>query len=308
MSAERFESSASGRDLVSVVLPYYDREDVLLRAAMSVLNQTHDELLLYLVNDGSTDCSRDIARSIEDDRVRHLDSPGNAGACIARNLGLATARTELVAFMDSDDVWLPEKLERQVAHLRRIQETGEMTSVLGCGWRYANRTDRRSFPPGPFTRSEMLRGVAGTSTQVLLVDRSRAAEGAAFDPSFVSLEERDFVLSCLANDSLLRVLPDVLVEVTRGREDHLANPVKAAAAWERYLTKYRPELAHDDELLSWYHFRAGREHLVAGDRRSMMRHVREAVRFSGGRRLVHLGLGSIAGVTGVAVAQKVLPL
>ena len=294
---------------VSVILPYFNREDTLACAVRSVLDQTHRELLLYLVNDGSTDRSREVAHSFIDDRILHVDAEVNGGACAARNLGLRTATTDLIAFQDSDDEWLPEKLERQVRQLRALQDAGQRVSVLGCGWCYAGRrAGERLFAAGPFSRLDMLRGVAGTSTQMLLVDRAMAVADASFDSTFPSLEERDFVLSCLENGSLVAILPDVLAVVTRGRGDHLANPQKASLAWERYLTKYEEEFSEDDDLRSFYHFRAAREFLVAGRRSAVRVHIVEALRFRRGRRFIHLALGWVAGVKGLAVAQKVVPL
>lgn len=293
---------------VSVVLPYYNRADSLREAALSVLGQTHRDLVLLMVDDGSTDGSRDVAASLDDERVRHIDLPRNVGVCAARNAGLASATTDLVAFMDSDDVWLPHKLERQVATLRARQSAGEELGVLGCGWHFHGHGASRTFAPGPFTRRDLLRPVSGTGTPMLLVDRSVAAPAARFDASFPALVERDFILSCLSNGALLGVLPEVLVTVNRGRDDHVANPQASPRAWELYITKYAADLAEDPELDSWYHFRAGREYLVARRPRGAARHVSPALRRHGGRRAVHLLLGSVAGVKGLAVAQKTVPL
>lgn len=94
----------------------------------------------------------------------------------------------------------------------------------------------------------------------------------------------------------------------RGRSDHVANPVRAAEAWELSLTKYADELKSDPELLSFYHFRAAREHLVARHPRRAVPHVRPALGANRLRRSFHLCLGTILGVKGLAVAQKLLPL
>lgn len=294
---------------VSVILPYFNRADTLERAAQSVLNQTHSNLVLYLVNDGSSDNSRAVARSLRDERVRHIDLPENQGVCRARNAGLDAASTDLIAFMDSDDEWLPKKLEHQIAELRDLQARGENVSVLGCGWSFAgSQPNATDFLPGPFNRLQMLAGVRGTGTPMLLVNRARATESAAFDPAFPALVERDFVLSCLANDSLLAVLPELLVTVNRGRSDHVANPINAAAAWELYLSKYARELSNDQDLLSFYHYRAAREHLVARQPGSASSHVRPALGSNRVRRSFHLSLGLPFGIRGLAVAQKLLPL
>lgn len=294
---------------VSVILPYFNRADTLRTAALSVLKQSHPDLTLYLIDDGSTDRSQDIARSLRDERVVHLATEMNSGVCAARNLGLAQARTQLVAFMDSDDAWLPEKLARQISFLRDLQAIGQRVSVVGCAWRYQDGRLDREFGAGPYRRRDVLAGkVAGTGTPMLLVDRAVAAPDPVFDASFPALAERDFLASCLSNGSLVAVSPEVLAVVTRMRHDHVANPQRAAASYERYLVKYRPEFSNDDRLRSWYHFRACREHLIARNRSEAWNHVAGALRDQPTKRSLHLALGLVAGIKGLAVAQRVLPL
>lgn len=108
--------------LVSVVIPSYNRAGTLAEAARSVLHQTYPELELILVDDGSTDATPQLAEALakEDARVRYVRQE-NAGACAARNHGAQLAKGEYIAFHDSDDVWYPEKLERQMAALQQTQ-------------------------------------------------------------------------------------------------------------------------------------------------------------------------------------------
>jgi glycosyltransferase involved in cell wall biosynthesis len=296
-------------DHVSVVLPYFNRADCLERAAASVLSQTYRELSLYLVNDGSTDGSRAVARGLRDERVVHIDAPGNVGSCAARNLGIEAARSDLVAFMDSDDEWFPEKLETQVAHLRTAQEQGDPVAVVGCGWRYSDSAGpSKDFDAGPFDRVDILNGrVGGVGTPMLLVDRQVAAATAVFDTLMPALQDRDYVLSCIANGSLVAVVPQALAAVTRGRSDHVANNQRAAAAWERLIAKYGTELRNDRALWAWYHYRAARQLFLAGEVRRGVRHVRPALARDPMRKAVHLALTGVARSKGAAVAGRLVP-
>jgi glycosyltransferase involved in cell wall biosynthesis len=103
--------------LVSVILPVYNREALIARAIESVLAQTYRPLELLVVDDGSTDGTRAALESFGD-RIAVFEQP-HAGAYVARNLALRHARGELAAFIDSDDVWLPQKLSWQVPLMRR---------------------------------------------------------------------------------------------------------------------------------------------------------------------------------------------
>jgi glycosyltransferase involved in cell wall biosynthesis len=103
---------------VSVVIPVHNRETLIGRAIDSVLRQTYTDFELLVVDDGSTDGT--VARvqaQTGDPRLRLLRHTTNRGAAAARNTAIMAARGEFIAFLDSDDEWLPDKLERQVACL-----------------------------------------------------------------------------------------------------------------------------------------------------------------------------------------------
>jgi glycosyltransferase involved in cell wall biosynthesis len=109
-------------DLVSVIIPTYDRALGCKTAVESVLCQTHENVEVIVVDDGSRDDTRDVISGI-DERVKYIWQP-NAGVAAARNAGLEAVTGEYVAFLDSDDVWLPWKLEAQLSVLRRFPEAG----------------------------------------------------------------------------------------------------------------------------------------------------------------------------------------
>lgn len=103
--------------LVSVVMPVYNSAATLGASIRSVLAQTHTDLELLVTDDGSSDESMDLLMDFarQDERVLPQAAPERAGAARARNLAIARARGAYVAFLDSDDLWLPAKAERQVA-------------------------------------------------------------------------------------------------------------------------------------------------------------------------------------------------
>lgn len=108
--------------LVSVIMPSYNTARFIGEAIDSVLEQDYPHKELIVIDDGSTDGTVDVVRGYGE-RVR-LITQHNQGAAVARNAGLAAARGELIAFQDSDDLWLPGKLRAQVGHLQRHPEVG----------------------------------------------------------------------------------------------------------------------------------------------------------------------------------------
>lgn len=135
------QQPAAGAGLVSVVTIFLNAEAFLEEAVESVLAQTYDRWELLLVDDGSTDRSTGLARAYaarHPERVRYLEHPGhrNHGMSASRNLGIRHARGEFIALLDADDVWLPQKLERQVAALDQNPEAAMASgpTLLWHGW------------------------------------------------------------------------------------------------------------------------------------------------------------------------------
>jgi glycosyltransferase involved in cell wall biosynthesis len=110
------------RDLVSVIIPTYNHASGCKKAIESVLSQTHANVEIVVVDDGSKDNTRDVISGM-DDRVKYIYQI-NAGVSAARNKALEAATGNYIAFLDSDDVWLPWKLEAQLSLLRVFPDVG----------------------------------------------------------------------------------------------------------------------------------------------------------------------------------------
>lgn len=116
--------------LVSVVMTVYNAQDFLAASIESVLAQTHANLQFIIVDDGSTDRSADIIRGFSDSRIEYYPLERNCHIAYATNFGFSKVRGDYVAIMDSDDIWLSQKLERQLAYLAAHPEhTGCFTWV-----------------------------------------------------------------------------------------------------------------------------------------------------------------------------------
>ena len=116
--------------LVSVIMPVHNAADTLGASVRSVLGQTYVDLELLITDDGSTDDSWDQVQQFADDdeRVRPQRLPTSGGAARARNAAIGRARGNYVAFLDSDDMWLPEKLAKQVAFAETAETPLTFTS------------------------------------------------------------------------------------------------------------------------------------------------------------------------------------
>ena len=110
------------QDLVSIIMPSYNTEAFIKETIQSVLNQTYTNWELLIVDDCSSDSTIKVIEQFQDDnRIRLLQNETNQGAALSRNRALREARGRWIAFLDSDDLWYPEKLEKQIDFMERNQ-------------------------------------------------------------------------------------------------------------------------------------------------------------------------------------------
>ncbi len=125
---------------VSVIIPLYNAEKYIGRTLQSVLNQTYDNLEIIIVDDESPDNSVQVCQRFTDPRIKIVHQK-NRGLPGARNTGIRNAKGEYIAFMDADDIWLPEKLAKHIAHL-------ESNSDVGVSFSRSAFIDERDKPLG----------------------------------------------------------------------------------------------------------------------------------------------------------------
>ena len=107
------------KNLVSIVMPSYNTASYIEKSVQSVINQTYTNWELIIVDDCSTDNTDEVLSKIHDDRTRYFKNDKNSGAAVSRNKALREARGQWIAFLDSDDLWMPEKLEKQIAFMKK---------------------------------------------------------------------------------------------------------------------------------------------------------------------------------------------
>jgi glycosyltransferase involved in cell wall biosynthesis len=170
--------------LVSVILPTHNRAKLLARAIRSVLAQTYHHLELLVVDDCSTDDTAAVVAGFSDPRLRYTRLPKNRYAAAARNIGIRASRGDLIAFQDDDDVWLIEKLARQVPALL---DAGPEVGLNLCG-KIRLFPDRAEYVGGneafsrlDFERGGPLDGFMLISTPGWLVRRQALLQAGLFD-------------------------------------------------------------------------------------------------------------------------------
>jgi glycosyltransferase involved in cell wall biosynthesis len=179
-------------------MPVRDGEATIAEAVASVLAQTHRNLELIVVDDGSTDGTLAALAPVRDPRLRTVSMP-HAGPAASRNRGIERARGELVAFIDADDVWRPEKLEAQLAALARVPDA----AVAYCWTDYVDAKGRFASPDGRPTfegrvHAALLRQNFIDTGSNVLVRREALREVGGFDETLPVVEDWDLSLRLAA--------------------------------------------------------------------------------------------------------------
>lgn len=179
--------------MVSVIIPSYNRALTIKRSVFSVLNQTYKDIEVIVVDDCSSDNTREVIESIDDDRLRYYCLEENSGACVARNKGIELAKGEYIAFQDSDDEWLPNKLEVQIKKLKASK-----ADVCFCKMKqfFSDGSSEKFFPKGlqeGIVNYEKLYEFSRVSTQTIFAKREVCMKH-KFDRLVTKSQDYDWVI------------------------------------------------------------------------------------------------------------------
>jgi len=178
---------------VSVVISTYNRAHLVERAIRSVLNQTYRDFELIVVDDASSDNTREVVDNFHNERIRYMRHDDNKGAPEARNTGIKNAGGRYIAFLDDDDEWLPNKLEKQVAKMEEVP--GEV-GLIYSGWEIRESEGEiihgRYYPQFKGDVSEkLLMGPLVGSVSKVLVKKECFDKVGLFDESLKSCQDWD---------------------------------------------------------------------------------------------------------------------
>jgi glycosyltransferase involved in cell wall biosynthesis/SAM-dependent methyltransferase len=214
---------------VSIIIPTYNRNHFLCEAINSVLNQTFKDYEIIVVDDGSTDNTREVLERYGS-RIQYIYQK-NSGRAQARNAGIRMAKAEYIAFLDDDDIWLPNKLEKQIAFLDAHPDIGlvhSFTEVINeNGYLLIKETKNHL----KFYKKAMCLGYTYEAlsrmcmmfTSTVVVRKDCLDEAELFDPDIPAFEDWDFYLRFVLK-YCIGTIPESLVMY---REHEKRTPVKS---------------------------------------------------------------------------------
>jgi glycosyltransferase involved in cell wall biosynthesis len=212
--------------LISCIVPVFNGERFVREALESILAQTHRPLEIIVADDGSSDGTAAIVAGFGD-RVRYLKQ-SNKGPATARNLGLSVATGDFVAFLDADDLWHREKLERQLARFQARPELDYCVTHAQNFWIAEMAGEAKGYQ-----RHRIAGSLPGYVTQTLMARRALFEAVGVFDPALGHGDSTDWFLRAAERGAVMELLSDVLLY----RRLHPANlsRVRAANSRDEYL-------------------------------------------------------------------------
>jgi len=200
---------------VSVIIPTYNRADLVGRAIQSVLNQTYQDFELIVVDDGSIDNTEEVVRNFKDARIHYIRHKENRGAPFARNYGAKIANGEYISLLDSDDYYLPNKLTVQIEAFKNNPDVG-----LVCSNFFIESSDTKkrveygykTFKSGYLFEKVVLKSFH-CRLPTWLIRREFFISIGGFDEELPRLQDRDFIVRFSYRYKLLSVPESVAVVV-----------------------------------------------------------------------------------------------
>jgi len=212
------------KGFVSVVIPTYNRATILKETIKSVLSQTYRNFEVIIADDGSTDNTKEIVQSFKDNRISYIWQENSGTPAAARNTAIKNAKGEFIAFLDSDDLWFPKKLEKQ------IEEFNKNSGILGVA------TNGIVIPMKPTIKILSLKNnktvhyrelLANTSNPIInssVLIRKCVVDAIGLldeEPLLKAIEDYDYWLRILKyKDKSILILKDVLIKY-RAHESNL---------------------------------------------------------------------------------------
>jgi len=246
---------------VSVVIPTYNRADVLPRAVDSVLEQTYENFEVIVVDDGSTDNTEDVVKSYADNRVCYISFDSNKGANAARNEGIKQGNGEYISFLDSDDEFTKNHIKKVLSVLSDTDPSikGAYTTqitVQNHKERFLSSASQVLSDPAQVIEEYLANGFSSFTFHQDVFDQV-----GLLDENLKAFQDMEFLIRYLDHYNLLPI-PDPLV-MYHTQEDRISSdPSRKLSALEYLVTKHKEKIKSSNDAFLHY----SRGHLYAKDR------------------------------------------
>lgn len=233
------------RPTITVVIPAYNRKATICYCLESVLRQTVSPFEIIVVDDCSTDNTVDIVKSFSDPRIRCITLDENSGAQVARNRGIKEAQGEWIAFLDSDDAWVPNKLERQLEALNLVNFSPMVVVHSDC-WRYDVDKEKQEICYLPLVDGEkpfaLLLSAIGPMFQGILTSKAALEKIGLLDESVPSYQEWDTSIRLARECHFIHIREPLFIYYLHCGDTISKNKMRDIEGYQYVVDKFRDEI------------------------------------------------------------------
>lgn len=201
---------------VSVIIPTHNRSNLLIEAIKSVINQSYQDYEILVIDDASTDDTEEVIKSINNEKIIYIKNESSMGGSQTRNIGIKRSSGEYIAFLDDDDIWLENKLEKQIKIIKENEDVG----IVSCSnieidnnYNIVGEKLRNSFKlmknKEAFHKMLVENFIGGASN--VLIRKKCLEEVNGFTPCLKSAQETNLYIKILSKGWDLFVCPEILV-------------------------------------------------------------------------------------------------
>jgi len=226
--------------LISIIIPTYNREKLILNALDSIFNQTFQDYEILIIDDASTDNTEQVIKELNHPKIKYLKLEKNSGQCIARNFGAKRAQGQFIAFLDSDDEWLPQKLENQV----RIFNEGSdrLGAVYGYSYQKDVIKDETVLRDSGYFRGDihgkMLTGFCPPTPSLFVVKRSAFESVQGFDEALITFVDLDLWLRISEKHDFDYVEEPIITKFEQIGDQYINNFDKRYRGYHLFMKKW----------------------------------------------------------------------
>ena len=225
--------------LISVIIPTYNREKLIVESIKSVLRQTYSKIEIIVIDDGSTDNTEKEINKLKDKRIKYVKLSKNLGAPYARNIGIKLAKGKYISFQDSDDIYHTNKLKKQMKNILKNKSDFDFCKILvniNSTYRYVipDNTQEKAIIENRIFDGLLTYGNF-ISTQSILVKKT-FIENLLFDVNMPRLQDYDLVLRLIRNLNV-SFTNETLVDLYLQTNSITSSKIKLKLAIQKLLNK-----------------------------------------------------------------------
>lgn len=264
---------------VSVIIPTYNREKLIIKALESVLNQTFSDFEILVIDDASTDNTESEIKKLNNDKIIYYKLDKNGGQCIARNYGIKRANGKFIAFLDSDDEWLPTKLEKQYNCF--MNGSPSLGSVYSYSYSRDMIKDKTTLISGNYHRGDIyhkvLSGFCPPTPSLFMIKKEALEKINYFDENLITFVDLDLHIRTAKNYLFDYIEEPLIIKYEQIGDQYVNNFEKRYNGYGLFIKKWENEIINtigEKGLLSL------KTHLVHSIANPMLNHPPKNLRWN----------------------------